>query len=357
MSFIISIRLGISERYASLYQLVLKLRYWQFTFSAGSVLLTLALLLVLAAIGVVLDIKYNESGFLQWVRSTQEGSEVLTVESGSTTIRNIGLAIAAAVALIVAIWRGQVAEVQNEVSRQDLMNERYQKGAEMLGHEVLAVRLAGISALQRLAEQDRQQYHVQVARSLCAFVRYPTSDDDIRTGVYYDDEGGRHYHPARDDVQTILYFLGDRDRQLVEFEGDNDFSIDLRRADLIGADMLELNLSGVDLASAELHGSDLRGANLSGAHLGSAVLCDAKIQGARLYRTDFFNANLTSTIFVGRSHGRRRARIEARGLTQDDLLLAFHEPGEPPNFSGMQDPSSGLNLRVRELPFDPDAEW
>ena len=351
------IRQMISGLFIPLNQLIPKLRNWQITFSAGSVLLSLVLLLVLAVIGIVLDIKYNESVFLQWVRSTQQGSDVLTIESGSTTIRNIGLAIAAAVALIVAIWRGQVAEAQNEVSRQDLMNERYQKGAEMLGHKVLAVRLAGISALQRLAEQDRLQYHVQVARSLCAFVRYPTPDDKIQTGIYYDDEGGRHYHPLRDDVQTILNILGSRDHQLSEFEKDNDFDIDLRGSDLIGADMVGMNLSDVDLGSAKLHGSDLRGADLSGANLGSAVLCDAKLQGAILYGTDFFIANLTNTIFVGRSHGRRRARIAARGLTQDALLLAFYEPGEPPIFSGMQDPSSELPLRVRELPIDPDAEW
>ena len=66
-----------------------------------------------------------------------------------------------------------MAEAQNEVSRQDLLNERYQTGARMLGDEVLAVRLAGIYALQRLAEEDRQQYHVQVMRSLCAFVQFP----------------------------------------------------------------------------------------------------------------------------------------------------------------------------------------
>ena len=73
-------------------------------------------------------------------------------ESGSTTIRNIALVAAGLVALPLAIWRGIVAERQATTARQGLLNERYQKGAEMLGSGVLSVRLGVIYALQRLAE-------------------------------------------------------------------------------------------------------------------------------------------------------------------------------------------------------------
>ena len=81
-----------------------------------------------------------------------------SMESGSTTIRNIGLMIGGLFAVGFAIWRGVVAnrqatasQHQAEISQRGLLNERYQKGAEMLGSAVLSVRLGGIYALQHLA--------------------------------------------------------------------------------------------------------------------------------------------------------------------------------------------------------------
>ena len=53
-------------------------------------------------------------------------------ESGSTTIRNVGLVLAAVVALPLAIWRSRVAQLQAETAQRDLSNRLYQQGAEML---------------------------------------------------------------------------------------------------------------------------------------------------------------------------------------------------------------------------------
>ena len=52
-----------------------------------------------------------------------------------------------------------------------MLNERYQQGAEMLGSDVLAVRLGGIYALQRLAGEHPQQSHIQIMQAFCAFIR------------------------------------------------------------------------------------------------------------------------------------------------------------------------------------------
>ena len=55
------------------------------------------------------------------------------------------------IALPLALWRGHVAEQQANAAQQSLRNERYQKGAEMLGSEVLSVRLGGIYGLQQFS--------------------------------------------------------------------------------------------------------------------------------------------------------------------------------------------------------------
>ncbi len=60
--------------------------------------------------------------FWDWLRET---------DSPGTTIRNSALVIAGAIALPLAVWRGVVAERQAAVAQRSLLQDRYQKGAEM----------------------------------------------------------------------------------------------------------------------------------------------------------------------------------------------------------------------------------
>ena len=94
-------------------------------------------------------------------------------ESGSATIRNIGLLVLAVVGMPFAIWRSVVAGRQADIAQRGLRNERYQKAVEMLGDGILAVRLGGIYALQVLAKEDPKWYHIQVMKIFSAFLRQP----------------------------------------------------------------------------------------------------------------------------------------------------------------------------------------
>ena len=102
------------------------------------------------------------------------------MESRSTTLRNLILAFGAIIAIGIAAWRGFVADRQAEasrnqveISRLSLLNERYQKGAQMLGSTALYVRLGGIYALQRLAQENLEQYHGQITDLLSIFSTVP----------------------------------------------------------------------------------------------------------------------------------------------------------------------------------------
>ena len=121
--------------------------------------IVIAVLLCVAIAGVVLSIV-----FWEWLGAG---------ESGSSTIRNVGLVGAGLIALPLAFWRSIVADRQAKTAQQSLLNERCQRGAEMLGNGVLSVRLGGIYALQRLAEERPEQYHLQIMRLFCAFARQP----------------------------------------------------------------------------------------------------------------------------------------------------------------------------------------
>ena len=61
-----------------------------------------------------------------------------SLESWSTIIRNFGLVAAAVFALWFARKRILVADRQADTAQRGLLNERCQKGAEMLGSKVLA---------------------------------------------------------------------------------------------------------------------------------------------------------------------------------------------------------------------------
>ena len=87
-------------------------------------------------------------------------------------------------------------------------------------------------------------------------------------------------------------------KRWVESEGKEGARASLSRADLRKADLIEANLQGADLFRANLQEAGLIEANLQGADLSGANL-----QGARLFLANLQGANLR----------------EARGLTQEQL--------------------------------------
>ena len=249
----------------------------------------------------------------------------IVTESGSTIIRNLGLVIGGLIAIGFGIWRGVVADRQAkasqeqakaslhqaETSQRGLLNERYQKGAEMLGSKVLAVRLGGIYALHRLAKAKPEQYHILIMDLFCAFVRHPTKDEDDKIML-----GG-----IREDVQAALKAISDRTGSEVGLEKKADFLLNLIDADLRSSVLIRANLTRVFLGCANLTGANLTRAFLIGANLIEVNLTDAKLTGA---------------ILVG-----------VKGLTQDQLDQACADPDNPPKLDGVQDAKTGKPLKWR----------
>ena len=293
----------------------------------------------MALLGIYFETAHNDSSFLNWLRTTESD-----VESGSTTIRNLGLVIGALFALYIAAWRSIVAGRQAETARQNLLNERYQKGAEMLGSKVLSVRLGGIYALQELAKENPSQYYVLVMRLLCAFIRHPTEDKSVETKEYWDDSGDVHYSPFRVDVQSILCMFRYRDQKKVDLEEKNEFEIDLSGSDLRGAVLTGLNLAGSNLSSTRLNGAYLVCANLSNANLTSAVLHNAELQGSDMSGATLIATNVSEAVFYGTSASNPPKDIPVRGLTQDALNYAMYEPLKSPILHRVLDADTGHPL-------------
>ena len=298
--------------------------------------LIVILLLVVMTVGIWSLISYWE-----WLRSGPGG-----FESGSTTVRNVGLVIGGVVAIVLAVWRSRVAarqasaaQRQADTAQQDLLNERYEKGAEMLGSDVLAIRLGGIYALQRLAEEHPRQYHVQVMQLFCAFALNPTRDADQaevgrRRATRSDRRSlsGADIEEAlrvwledtdfvrnlvidsalREDVQAVMRAIGARSKTARDLEGAVRFRVDLDGADLSGA-----SLHDSDLSRVSLNGADLRRVSFLGANLSSAQLNQADLSGAMLMGADLSEAELSDAILSGRVLLLGRP-LQAVGDTRDD---------------------------------------
>ena len=84
----------------------------------------IALSVILAVVGasfwrLIASWDWLSTDIWDWLRDGPDG-----VESGSTTVRNLGLVVAGLIALPLAIWRSLVAQRQADTAQQSLLNER-----------------------------------------------------------------------------------------------------------------------------------------------------------------------------------------------------------------------------------------
>ena len=334
--------------------------------NAGSIAFTvLALTLVSAGLGIA---KYQWS----WLHPEDSGTV-----SNSDTLRNVGLLIGGVIAFVFGLWRAWVAERQAnasqgqaaaaraqvdavqvqieatqrqaETAQQSLLNERYQRGAEMMAGAVLTARLGGLFALQRLAEEYSEQYQVQVLRLFCAFVRDPDGDWETRTPRTVIPDGVLR-HSLRQDVQAAVEGISSFLTAGIFGNGEASSYVDLRGARLSGIYLEAGDLSGVDFSYSELVRADfgntklwgaqlrlvqlkesnLRGTDLSHATISSADLADVDLNNARLNGTTIFGSNLDGATFYEATLA--GTVFSNTSITQTQLDQSRGDPHNPPKF-------------------------
>ena len=255
------------------------------TWARVTIILVLILLMVTSGLAVYI---------WEWLQASGNGLE----ESNSTTLRNFGLLLGGFIAVILAIWRSSVAErqakaafdqagvaqTQANTAQESLRHDRYQRGAEMLGSELLPVRLAGISALKRLAADYPEEYHVQVMELFCGFARHPTGEQENLSWTSADLEKLSYdLSRYREDMQSVLTAIGTRGERGKGLEAAAGFRLDLHGADL----------THVLLENADLKGADLRHAKLPMVYARDVNLSKASLMGANLYRLTGVGINLS----------------------------------------------------------------
>ena len=299
------------------------------------------LLVVFVAIGVSLSWEHRD------ILHDEERDSV------STTIRNLGILLGGFLAIVLAVWRSIVAERQADTARLGLLNERYVRGAAMLGDDALLVRLAGVYALQQLAAEEPWQYHVKVVRLFCAFVVHASKDKDATVHQHTKRDVADHgviwagpdsNLPIRADIQAAMDAICRRRRDAVTIERHA-----VLRLGLSGAQLSGIRLFGADLSYAILTDADLSGAYLTEADLSNSWLDGANLSGADLSLADLSNAAFARPTQSDPQSG-SMDRNPAIGLTQEALDEACAEPSYPPQLNGVTDAETGHRLVWHDRP-------
>ncbi len=267
-------------------------------------------------------------------------------DSFSSTVRNVSLVIGGIIAVELALWRSivgerqtAVAQRQAETAQRDLLNQQFQKGAEMLGSNILSVRLGGIYALRHLAVEHAEHYHVQVMEQLCAFLRGTSGADGQSTAVIEERLVTREellaLDPDREDLPNELV--------IKRFRARNDIQEAMNAIAFCHAGNLEIETTANYWF--DLQGADLRGANLSDMNLSRAprrfdapipfyqmiaINTYTNMRGVKLDDARLLATNLTR---VDLSH--------ATGLTQLDLDYVQVDSDDGPRLYGVFDANTG----------------
>jgi len=215
------------------------------------------------------------------------------------------------IALLVAIGAaGSLAYTARSygLNREGHITDRYTKAVDQLGHETLAIRLGGMYALERIAEDSRRD-HPTVVEVLSAFVRKTPPAT-----------GPNDQPISAPDTEAAMTVLG----RLPRREGVNRANVPgahLEGADLSGAFLNGANLAGVNLQGAKLIGTHFNGADLSEAILDHVDLTAASIKWAKMSGTLLADADLTMTQVMGTDLSL------ASALTQSQVQQALGDSG------------------------------
>ncbi|MEU5552748.1 pentapeptide repeat-containing protein [Micromonospora sp. NPDC047793] len=210
----------------------------------------------------------------------------LRVESIRTGL-TIGAAVTAAFALLLAFRRQQLAERTQQATEYDAgekrVTELYVKAADQLGADKAPVRLAGLYALERLA-QDNPAHRQSIVEVICAYLRMPHIAPDTEftstpipvplKAVSSDTESNETSVGLREERQVRLAAQRILARHLrpttEDAEPDPSYwgptlVLDLTEAVLIDADFNGCHLHKVDFTAATFHGYTLfNGTTFSG---------------------------------------------------------------------------------------------
>ena len=170
----------------------------------------------------------------------------------------------------------QIGQEQLLVAQEGQITERFTRAIEQLGSDRMEVRLGGIYALERIANDSDKDYWT-IMETLTAYVRERAPWREPPSEAPAEAVGEEAAPPAAatspapaapskpvTDIKAVRTVLGRRKYRYSQGEA--------KRLDLSGTDWRGATLRGAPLEGATLQGAHLEGADLTGSHLEGADL-------------------------------------------------------------------------------------
>jgi hypothetical protein len=209
--------------------------------------------------------------------------------------------ILAIIGIYMAHRRIRALERQVLVAQESQITERFTQAIEHLGSDKMEIRLGGIYALERIANDSDKDYW-SIIETLTAYVREnapwrePSSEgpaESIAEEAPPPDaatipETVVSLKPATD-IQAVLTVLS---RRKYHYDQGETEVLNLGNTDLQGASLWEAHLEGAILREAHLEGAALWGVRLEEAVLIGAHLKEASLMSAHLERANLRSAHL-----------------------------------------------------------------
>ncbi|AKB25756.1 Pentapeptide repeat family protein [Methanosarcina sp. MTP4] len=201
------------------------------------------------------------------------------------------------------------------ITQEGQITERFTRAIEHLGSAGQELRLGGIYALERIANESEKD-HWPIMEILTAFIRKNSLNNNINGDEKTEGE------KLSIDTQAALDVLRRRNREheKKEFRLFDLSDTYLAGANLGGAHLEGAHLLGADLGCADLKEANLRKANLEGAHLLGADLGWADLKEANLRKANLEGANLREANLLGANL--REASLGCADLVRADLKEA-----------------------------------
>ncbi|NKE55829.1 pentapeptide repeat-containing protein [Lentzea sp. PSKA42] len=261
--------------------------------------------LILAVVVFVPELQFPPLSDAELQQVTGAETKIERQQAQGQLRNNARSVLLQAIAGLLVVVGATATWYQVRVNRDGQITDRYSRAIEHLGNDNVDIRIGGLYALERIAnnsEEDRRFIQVTIGSFLRNRSPWAVGSPD----------GPEHPTPTVDetvpwlrirapDVQTALVILA---RQPKARDAP---PVNLARADLRSAHMQEGDLSeatfrrsnlarawlpGVRLDGCDLHASDLRLANLENASLRNSSLRNAHLEGANLRFADLRQADL-----------------------------------------------------------------
>ncbi len=254
-----------------------------------------------------------------WLTALTDGTQTRLA-----IVRDLALVGFGVSGFLMVIWRNSIADKQMATSRQGLLNERFKTAVDLLTGTDMSGRVGGAYLLNRIADEQPDEFHREVMTIFLAFLsRPPEMDERSEAGPplwveqHGDDDLDLTAKP-RSDVATVLTAIGTRSARRLQLDA-NRSDLLVERADLSAGNLSNLNLSDIQFFACDLSLAFFAGATLNRASFHYCILSDAS-----------FHEN-----------GKR----PATGLSQRQIRMAVAGNAMQPEFTGVTDCETGEPLQ------------